>query len=321
MKRCYLYGLVFLACLVSLIGGKALAEDKTLPKVRLALNWKPEPQFGGFYSAQLTGLYAKHGAQVEVLPGGAGTPVVQMVAAGQMEFGVVSADEVVISRVNGGDVVALFAAYQTNPQGIMTHSERGFKSIAEVLAGEGTLALQKGLPYAMFLTKKYGKTKVSLVPYLGGITNFLSDKKFSQQCFVTSEPLAAKKAGASPKTFLVAEEGYNPYTTVLITRGDVLKKNPQLVKAVVDAVRAGWQQYMQNPEATNKMMAELNKSMDLATFGESSKAQEALIVTDETRARGLGVMTEVRWKQLVDQLYDLKLIKTKPVAKELFVTL
>lgn len=289
--------------------------------VKLALNWKPEPQFGGFYAAELGGVFNKNGLRVEILEGGAGTPVVQMVAAGRIDFGIVSGDELVISRSRGSDVVALFSTYQTNPQGIMTHASRGFKKLADVFASEGTLAVQTGLPYMMYLSKKFGKPKVRIVPYLGGISNFLNDKTYSQQCFVTSEPLTAVKQGADPKTFLIAEEGYNPYTTVLITRSDVVKKNSKLVKALVDSVRAGWRLYLDDPMATNQKMAELNKSMDLATFTSSAKAQKDLIETAETRKNGLGFMTEKRWSELARQLKELKLIDTVPETKAMFIAL
>jgi NitT/TauT family transport system substrate-binding protein len=282
-------------------------------KVKLALNWKPEPQFGGFYAAQVGGFDKKNGVELEILPGGAGTPVVQMVAAGQMSFGIASADEVVIARSRGADVVAVFAAYQTNPQAIMAHEERGFKSLSDLYAAEGTLAIQKGLPYAMFLEKKFAAakiaTKAKIVPYLGGIQNFLTDAKYSQQCFATSEPLAAAKQKVKTKTFLVADEGYNPYTTVLIVRGDVLKKNEALVKSVVASVRAGWREYLDHPEATNKKMGELNKSMDADTFKQSAEAQKYLIETAETKKDGLGSMTAARWTALSTQLVDLKQIK------------
>src|SRR5215218_9439844 len=120
----------------------ATAHSPTTPKIRLQLNWVPEPQFGGFYAAQQSGAFKKHGLDVEVVPGGVGTPTVQMVGAGSVEFGVVSADEVLVARARGNDVVALFAVYQTNPQGIMAHASRGFKEIGDVFKSPGTLAMQ-----------------------------------------------------------------------------------------------------------------------------------------------------------------------------------
>lgn len=288
-------------------------------KVRLALNWKAEPEFGGFYAAQTGGAFKKGGLDVEILEGGAGTPVVQMIASGKVDFGIVSADEVIIARSRGADVVALFAAYQTNPQGVMVHAERGFETMADVFKADGVLALQKGLPYAQFLLKKYKGGKARIVPYTGGVATFLTDKKFSQQCFVMSEPLEAAKKGAKVKTFLVADEGYNPYTTVVAVRGDLLKKKPALAKAMVEAVRAGWREYIDNPEAANKVMAALNKSMDLAVFKEIAVAQLPLVESADTKAHGLGYMNEERWKTLAQQLLDLKVIAKATDAKAMFV--
>jgi NitT/TauT family transport system substrate-binding protein len=110
----------------------------TATNVTLQLNWKPEPQFGGFYAAP----YSKHGLEVEILPGGAGTPTVQMVGAGSVDFGIVSADEVVLARSHGNDVVALFAVYQDSPAGIMAHASRNLTGIGDVLK-DGTIALLK----------------------------------------------------------------------------------------------------------------------------------------------------------------------------------
>ena len=128
---------------------------KSPGKIRLALNWKPDPEFGGFYAAP----YQAHGLDVEILPGGAGTPTVQMVGAGSAEFGVVSADELVVARSRGNDVVALFAVFQNNPQGIMVHASRKLASLADLFKVPGTVALQRGLPYARLLEKKYGFDK------------------------------------------------------------------------------------------------------------------------------------------------------------------
>src|SRR5690348_12625558 len=110
-----------------LVAGATLLGACSKPaKIRLALNWKPDPQFGGFYAAP----YDKHGLDVEILPGGAGTPTVQMIGAGSAEFGIVSADEILLARARGNNVIALFAVFQNNPQGIMVHASRKLASIA-----------------------------------------------------------------------------------------------------------------------------------------------------------------------------------------------
>lgn len=288
---------------------------KSPGKIRLALNWKPDPQFGGFYAAP----YQAHGLDVEILPGGAGTPTIQMVGAGSAEFGVVSADELVVARSQGNDVVALFAVFQNNPQGIMVHASRKLASLADLFKVPGTVALQRGLPYARLLEKKYGFEKVKIVPSPGGdISAFLADKNFAQQCFIMSEPLTAKHQGADVQVFPVSDAGYNPYTTVLTTSGEFLRNDPDHAKAIAAAVREGWRAYLDDPKPTNQRMKQLNPSMAPAVFAEVAEAQTPFIETDETRRNGLGSMTKERWEALIAQLKDLGDLKTAPAPEDCY---
>jgi len=286
--------------------------------LQLALNWKAEPQFGGFYAAQVRGFYRQNQLDVNVVEGGSGTPTIQMLAAGKVNYAIVAGDELVISRSRGaGDVVALFATFQTSPQAIMTHAERGFKSIDEVMKSDGVLLWQAGLPYAQFFAKKYAPLTVKTAPYLGGIGNFQGDPQLSQQCFLSSEPLTAARAGLKTNTFLIANSGYNPYTTVLVTTRSHLQKNPDEVRKLVAAVRSGWEDYLRDPAPTNRKMAELNKAMDARTFSESAQAQAALIKTADIKR--LGEMSAARWQTLIGQLTDLKIIRSPVAAQQVFV--
>lgn len=304
----------FVALFASLAVGAANAAEP----IKLALNWKAEPQFGGFYAAKFNGDFARNKLDVEILEGGSGTPTVQMLAAGKVDYAIVSADEIVIAHDRGAkNIVALFATYQTNPQAIMTHAERGFTSIADIMRGDGLLLWQSGLAYAQYFKKHYAPVKVATAPYLGGIGNFQKDPKISQQCFVTSEPLAAEKAGIKIKTFMVADSGYNPYTTVLATTREHLQKNSEQVSNVVASVRSGWNAYLRDPTSTNTQMSQLNKAMDLPTFLASAQAQQSLIETPPNSK--LGSMTTQRWQTLVEQLREINMIKTAVPADQLFV--
>lgn len=291
-----------------------LAACSKSAKIKLALNWKPDPQFGGFYAAP----YSKYGLDVEILPGGAGTPTVQMVGAGSAEFGIVSADELIVARSKGNDVVALFAVFQNCPQGIMAHASRNLSTIADVLKS-GTLALQRGLPYARLLEKQYGFEHVQVVPSPGGdISAFLNDENFAQQCFIVSEPLAARRKGVAVKVFPVSDIGYNPYTTVLAISGDTLRKNPAMAKAMVAAVRDGWRAYLDDPKPTNEKMRQMNPSMDAETFMEVAEAQKPFIETSDTASAGLGTMSEQRWATLIQQLRELGDISQPVSAHDCF---
>lgn len=288
--------------------------------VTLVLNWVPEPEFGGFYEAERAGYFKEAGLNVTILKGGPGSPTWQSVAAqkDKIVFGIASADDVVIARSKSeADIVALFAVYQDCPQAIMTHTSAGYKNLADVFKS-GTLAIEPGAHYAKYLKKKYGNFGAKIVPYQGGIGAFLADEKFSQQCFATSEPLAAKAKGANPKTFLIAESGYNPYTAIVIAQGDLLKNKPEVATKFVQACRKGWEAYMKDPAPANAVMGPLNKTMDAANFKASSEIQIPMIVTEETKKNGLGSMTKERWETLIKQLMEVGSITKAPSAAECF---
>jgi NitT/TauT family transport system substrate-binding protein len=200
----------------------------------------------------------------------------------------------------------------------MTRAERNFTKISDVFDAEGTLMWQSGLSYAQFIIKKYAPFKVKTAPYLGGIGNFQKDPKLSQQCFVTSEPLTAEKAGLKVKTFLVSETGYNPYTTVVAVKTSRIQSHPEEIRKMVMALQAAWIEYLQNPEPTNLHMSTLNRAMDLETFQKSALAQKPLISVPGVP---IGSMTADRWNTLTQQLLDLKLIKAKPAASALYLSL
>ena len=295
--------------------GPSAAVEAKLTPVKVALDWVAEPEFGGFYAARERGFFKQHGLDVTLQGGGSGVPVMQMVAAGQADFGTTSADEVITARARGVDVMAVYAVYQTSPRALMSHASRGDKDLGELLS-KGTVSMEPGTPYSAFLKKKFGFDKVKVVPYDGGVARFVADKDFAQQCFVTSEPIAARRLGADPVVFLVSDAGFNPYATVVFTRGALLKEQPARVKEFVAAAREGWRAYLDDASATNAVMGKLNPSMDAETFAASSKAQAPFIETDETRARGLGVMSRERWATLGQQLVELGLIDKAPAVDD-----
>jgi NitT/TauT family transport system substrate-binding protein len=291
------------------------SSDSSLQQTQITLDWKPEPEFGGFYAADFDGAFKKHNLQVQIKAGGEGAPTWQLVANGQTEFATTAADQVLIARARGADVVAVFAVYQTSPQGIMVHKARGFTKLDDVFTHEGTLAVEDNA-WVKYLLNKFGSPVVKMTAYSGGVAAFLAKPDYSQQCFVTSEPLEAQRQGGDPQTFLVADAGYNPYTTVLIAKGDLVKQHPEKVKAMVEACREGWRKYLDDSSGINAQLMKLNKDMDAQTFAAAAAAQKPLIETEETKTNGLGSMTLQRWQTLAQQLVELKVIDKAPPAED-----
>lgn len=284
----------------------------------LALNWKAEPEFGGFYAA--AEILQKNGVSLKIIEGGSGTPTVQMLATKKVTFAIVSGDELVIARDKGMDLVGLFAVYQNNPQGIMVRDDSPWQTLEELLNdSKATIAVQMGLPYVTYLKKKFPKLKARLVPYQGGIAPFLSQKNYAQQAFLTAEPLLALKSGVKTRGFSLDDLGFTPYLAVLAVHGDTLKSSPGLVKKVIDGVRKGWDAYLIQPDDINNKMNKLNPSMSIETFKESGKLQTILVKPRPDFK--IGTMTAERWKSLSQQLKDLKLIKNTQEATHYFQSL
>lgn len=282
----------------------------------IALNWKPEPEFGGLYEARRNGAFSRRELAVDIT-GGPGAPVVQMVASGQVAFGIAAADEVLVARDRGTDVVTVFATYQTNPQGVMAHASRGAESLDALFAGEpGTLAVEPGVAYVKWFHKRYDLEKWRVVPYTYSIAPFLADPKLVQQVFVTSEPIAARRQGLDPSVFLIADSGFDPYAAVVIARGDRVRERRAEVEAFVAALREGWRAYLDDPGPANAEMGALNPEMDAETFRLGAAAQAPLIETAFTKQHGLGAMSLERWTRLGEQLRELELIDkpAEPVA-------
>jgi NitT/TauT family transport system substrate-binding protein len=202
----------------------------------------------------------------------------------------------------------------------MVHQSRGFKQIGDVFTSPGTLAAED-VTWRKFLLTKYPNPAVQITNVPDGIGIFLAKKDFSQQCFITSEPILAARQGGDPQTFLVADSGFNPYVTVLVTSGKTLREKPDLVKKMVSACRQGWRAYLDDPAVANQSMGKLNKEMDAQTFTDAAAKQKQFIETDETRQNGLGSMTLERWKTLIQQLVDLKDVDKAPKAEECFVNI
>jgi NitT/TauT family transport system substrate-binding protein len=250
---------------------------------------------------------------VTIQPASGAADTWQLVASDQTDFATSTAEQVFIANSQHADVIAIFAVYQTFPQGIMVHKSRGFNSIKDVFTHDGVLLAENNSGFR-YLQERCAPIRVKIANDSGGITEFLANGNYSQQCFVTSEPILAKHQGGDPQTFLIADEGFNPYTTVVICKADLWKTHPDEVKSMAAACREGWRDYLDHPDPVNTVMHGLNPDMDLQTFAEAAAAQKPLIETDA----GLGTMTFDRWKTLEAQLENLGVIQSPVNPTECF---
>lgn len=294
------------------------APDGTIA-VKLALNWYPEVEHGGFIAAETLGLYDNAKLDVELVPGGPGAPqlVINELAAERILFAVSDADNVVKARASGFPIVAVLAPLQNSPRCIMVHQSSGFKTMEDLADIE--LAISESRPFALWMKKKLPLKNVQLVPFSGSVGEFLQKKAFAQQAFVFSEPFTAKEQGSDPQSLLVSEIGFNPYASLLVTTEKTIREQPDLVQSMVSASVVGWEKYLADPGVTNVAIHAMNNSMSPAAleFGASAMSPLCQVAEDETLCH----MALDRWKTLVQQIEEVEDIPPGSVkAEECFTT-
>ena len=317
------FRLLLLWLIVAAASGCRTETETTKPKtptgniaVTLQLNWLSDAQHGGFYAASVEGLYAAEGLDVQIIPGGPGTAVLPKVAMGRCDFAVANADQVLLARAQDADVVAVFAAMQNSPRCIMVHEKSGITKLEDLK--NLTLALGDGKAFAEYLKLKVPLTDVRMVSYTGTVAKFLVDDNFAQQGYVFSEPLLAASEGGDPRALMVSELGFNPYSSVVVTRREVWEHTPDLVRKFVRATRAGWEAYLVSPDAANEAITKANSAMSSEMLGRSAK-EIAKLCRPEGYVGELGAMQLARWETLGEQLVEVGLLTDSPDVSRAFV--
>jgi len=275
--------------------------------VRVQLNWVPEPEFGGIFAAQQDGLYSAAGLDVDIRKGGSQVPVAQLVASGQADFGVMTAEDVLTLRDRGGDLVAVFAIFQENPTGFLLHESNPITTIEQLWTSSSTVAVDANPPFVRLLNAKYGGKDLKMVPYTGALAGFLASEDAVQQCFITAEPVECRLRGVPTRVLSVATV-FNPYAAVLATSAASAAKRPQVVEAFVRATSEGWRRYFAEPSKYNPGIAALNPSMSLEAMNIAAEMERPLIVPAD--GSPIGSMRLERWQQLERELAQVGTIES-----------
>src|SRR3569833_2725785 len=116
----------------------ACSEKKEAPAapaatvIRFATDWRAQAEHGGFYEALATGEYAKRGLDVQLVQGGPGVNVPQLVASGAVESGMGSNSFIVLNLAQEKvPVKAVATIMQKDPQVLIAHPDQGIERIAD----------------------------------------------------------------------------------------------------------------------------------------------------------------------------------------------
>lgn len=274
-----------------------------LTTVRFATDWRAQAEHGGFYQALATGEYEKRGLKVEIVQGGPGVNVPQLLAAGAVDLGMGSNSFIVLNLAQEKAPVKAVAAFmQKDPQVLIAHPDQGIDTIADLKGRPILLSDASVTAFWVWLKAKYGFTDDQVRKYTFNAAPFLSDKRVAQQGYVTSEPYTIEKeAGFTPQVFLLADNGYPGYATMVLARDPLIAETPEAVRAFVEASIAGWRSYLDgDPAPGDALIKADNPEMTQDVLDQARAKLKSYGIVDAGDPALTGQMTEARWSAFVD---------------------
>ncbi len=296
-------------------------------KVVLATNWLAQPELGGFYQALADGTYAKHGLDVTIKPGGPMVNNRPLLAFGRVDFlvgtNLLQAFDAVKQRIPTKVVAAFF---QKDPQCILAHADGPLRTWDDLKRAPLIMGNSGRQTFFLWMNAAQGFPKSNLRPYNHSLAPFLNDKNAAIQGFATAEPKRVAEAiGTEPRVFLLADHGWDSYSTVLETRTELIERRPELVQRFVDASIFGWRNYLAGGDgaaAANALIRKENRSMTdgLIDYSRTKMRELELLGAGELAEMPIGVMDVQRVRDFYEQMVQAGMYDAGDVEPEAAVT-
>ncbi len=291
------------------------AGAQTLDKVAFGTNWVAEAEHGGFYQALADGTYRKYGLDVTIVPGGPSVNNGILLAVGKIDLflsaNTLQAFDAVAQNVPTLEVAALF---QKDPQVLIAHPGQGTEKFQDLKNLTLFISREGMASYYQWLKADYGFSDAKVKPYTFNPQPFLADPKSAMQGYVTSEPFAIEQAAhIAPKVFLLADQGFSAYSTLIETRRDLVDKRPDLVARFVDASIIGWYNYIYHDNsAANALIKKQNPEMtdDLLAYSVGAMKKYGIVDSGDALTLGIGAMTDARMKDFFDEMVRAGVVKS-----------
>lgn len=299
-----------------IVGGAPLvASAQPLDKVRFGTNWVAEAEHGGFYQALADGTYRKYGLDVTIVPGGPNTNNRMLMTVGKLDF-FISANtlesfDAVAQNVPIVDVAAMF---QKDPQVLLAHPLPGIEKLEDLKNLTIFVSPEGMTSYYPWLRAYFGFKDSQTKPYTFNPQPFLADPHSAMQGYVTSEPYAVEKQGKfKPKIFLLADDGFADYSTLIETRRELVEKKPDLVQRFVDASIIGWYNYIYGDNAAaNALIKAQNPEMtdELLSYSVAKMKEYGIVDSGDSMTLGIGAITDAHTKSFFDEMVRAGVVKS-----------
>jgi len=290
-------------CLLCSVCAPALALDK----VTFATNWRAQAEHGGFYQAVADGTYARYGLDVTILQGGPQTNARLLLAAGRVDFAMganlIQTFEAVKQNIPVVDVAAMF---QIDPVVFLSHPGVGLDRFEDLPKATAFVANDMLVSVFQWMKQAHGFREEKVKPYGFNQAPFIADKNSIEEGYLTSEPYQVERvAGFKPNVFLLADYGYDSYSTTILAPAETIAKNPELVQRFVDASIIGWRNYLHGDNrAANALIKKDNPEMTdgLLAYSVEKLIERGVVDSGDARTGGVGVMTDARVKSFFDKM-------------------
>jgi NitT/TauT family transport system substrate-binding protein len=294
------------AGVIALGAGAALSQDLT--PVSYGTNWVAQAEHGGFYQSVVDGTYAACGLDVTIVPGGPQVNNEALMLAGRIDFYMGSSLGVLNGQVEGLPTINVAALFQKDPQVFLTHPDR--VSSFEELADLPTILVADGgyTTYYRWLISALGFTEEQRAPYTFNAAPFIADPDSAMQGYLTSEPLIVEReAGWAPDVWLIADAGYETYSTTIETLRETVEERPEVVQCFVDGSIIGWYNYLYNDNtAANDAIKAANPDItdEIIAFAIEQMKAEGIVDSGDALESGIGVMTQERIDSFYAQMVE-----------------
>lgn len=296
-----------LAAILSLllISGAARANDK----VTFGLDWKAEAEYGGYYQAVATGIYAKHGLDVTILQGGPQVNHTQLLLAGRLDFNISSNAFLALNFVKENiPFRAVAGLFQKDPVVLIAHPGQGNDSFPALKGKPIMISADSRVGWWTYLKAKYGYSDSQIRPYTFNLAPFLADKSAIQQGYLGSEPFSVQQvAHFEPEVLLLGDTGFKGYASMIATSDKKIEQQPDLVKRFIDASVEGWYSYLYgDPAPGNELIKQANPEMNdaLIAYGLSSMKAHGILDSGDALTLGIGAMNAERWAEFYQTVSD-----------------
>lgn len=304
---------------------EAPVDDDGRVRLRFATDWRAQAEHGGFYQALASGAYEKRGLNVQIIQGGPAVNVPQLLASGAVELGMGSNSFIPMNLVaEGAPVKAVAAFFQKDPQVLIAHPDPSLNSIADLRGRPILLADASINAFWVWLKSKYGFTDDQVRKYTFNLAPFLADERAVQQGYLTSEPYTIEKeAGFTPKVFLLADEGYPSYATMVLAPNAFARDNARALRSFIAASAEGWRDYIQGDgKAADALIRRDNPDMtqDILDQARAKLKANGIVDGGDAALYGLGAMTPERWRDFFEVTSQAGVYPTSLDWRQAFTT-